>query len=65
MVGLVVVVVIVFLKTWRASIIPLIAVPVAVIGTFAAMAAVGFSLNNLSLFGFVMQSLAKLAGAHL
>ncbi len=48
---LVVLVVLLFLQTWRASVIPLLAVPVSLIGTFAAMAAVGFSLNNLSLFG--------------
>jgi multidrug efflux pump len=53
-IGLVVVVVIVFLQTWRAAIIPLIAVPVSLIGTFAVMAAMGFSLNNLSLFGLVL-----------
>jgi multidrug efflux pump len=53
-IGLVVIVVIVFLQTWRAAIIPLIAVPVSLIGTFAAMAALGFSLNNLSLFGLVL-----------
>ncbi len=51
---LVVLVVIVFLQTWRASIIPLIAVPVSLIGTFAVMAMMGFSLNNLSLFGLVL-----------
>jgi multidrug efflux pump len=51
---LVILVVIVFLQTWRASIIPLLAVPVSLIGTFAAMAAMGFSLNNLSLFGLVL-----------
>ena len=51
---LVALVVLVFLQTWRATIIPLIAVPVAVVGTFAAMAALGFSLNNLSLFGLVL-----------
>jgi hydrophobe/amphiphile efflux-1 (HAE1) family protein len=51
---LVAVVVLVFLQSWRASIIPLIAVPVAIIGTFAVMAAIGFSLNNLSLFGLVL-----------
>ncbi len=51
---LVVLVVIIFLQTWRASIIPLLAVPVSLIGTFAAMAAMGFSLNNLSLFGLVL-----------
>ncbi len=52
--ALVVLVVIVFLQTWRASIIPLLAVPVSLIGTFAAMAVMGFSLNNLSLFGIVL-----------
>ncbi len=51
---LVVVVVMVFLQTWRASIIPLIAVPVSLVGTFAVMLAVGFSLNTLSLFGLVL-----------
>jgi multidrug efflux pump len=51
---LVVLVVIVFLQTWRASIIPLIAVPVSLIGTFAVMKVFGFSLNNLSLFGLVL-----------
>src|SRR4029450_6844301 len=49
--ALVVIVVIVFLQTWRASIIPLIAVPVSIIGTFALMLAFGFSINALSLFG--------------
>jgi hydrophobe/amphiphile efflux-1 (HAE1) family protein len=53
-IGLVVIVVLVFLQTWRASLIPLIAVPVSLIGTFAAMTAFGFSLNNLSLFGLVL-----------
>ena len=53
-VGLVVLVVLLFLQTWRASIIPLIAIPVSLIGTFAAMAALGFSLNMLSLFGLVL-----------
>lgn len=51
---LVVVVVIVFLQTWRASIIPLVAVPVSVIGTFAVMWALGFSINTLTLFGLVL-----------
>jgi hydrophobe/amphiphile efflux-1 (HAE1) family protein len=51
---LVVIVVIVFLQNWRASIIPLLAVPVSLIGTFAVMQAFGFSLNNLSLFGLVL-----------
>jgi multidrug efflux pump subunit AcrB len=51
---LVALVVLVFLQNWRSAIIPLIAVPVAIIGTFAAMAAVGFSLNTLTLFGLVL-----------
>ncbi len=53
-VALVVIVVIVFLQTWRASIIPLIAVPVSLIGTFAVMHLLGFGLNALSLFGLVL-----------
>ena len=53
-VALVVVVVIVFLQTWRASIIPLLAVPVSIIGTFSLMLAFGFSINALSLFGMVL-----------
>ncbi len=51
---LVALVVLVFLQNWRAAIIPLIAVPVAIVGTFAVMAGMGFSLNNLSLFGLVL-----------
>jgi multidrug efflux pump len=51
---LVVIVVIVFLQTWRASIIPLLAVPVSVIGTFGIMYVSGFSINTLSLFGLVL-----------
>jgi multidrug efflux pump len=51
---LVAIVVLVFLQNWRSAIIPLVAVPVAVIGTFAAMAAIGFSLNTLTLFGLVL-----------
>ncbi len=51
---LVVLVVIVFLQNWRASIIPLLAVPVSLIGTLAVMLVFGFSLNNLSLFGLVL-----------
>ena len=51
---LVVLVVILFLQTWRASIIPLVAVPVSLIGTFAVMHMFGFSLNALSLFGLVL-----------
>lgn len=53
-VALVVVVVILFLQTWRASIIPLLAVPVSVVGTFAAMHVLGVSVNALSLFGLVL-----------
>jgi multidrug efflux pump len=51
---LVVLVVVVFLQTWRASIIPLVAVPVSLVGTFAIMLGLGFSLNTLSLFGLVL-----------
>jgi len=51
---LVVFVVVLFLQNWRASIIPLVSVPVSLIGTFAAMKAFGFSINNLSLFGLVL-----------
>ncbi|MCU7373930.1 efflux RND transporter permease subunit [Paucibacter sp. O1-1] len=53
-VALVVLVVILFLQTWRASIIPLLAVPVSVVGTFAVMHLFGFSINALSLFGLVL-----------
>ncbi len=53
-VALVVLVVILFLQTWRASIIPLLAVPTSIVGTFAAMYACGFSINALSLFGLVL-----------
>lgn len=52
--ALVVFVVILFLQNWRASIIPTLAIPISLIGTFAVMAAFGFSLNNLSLFGLVL-----------
>jgi multidrug efflux pump len=48
------IVVLAFLQSWRATLIPLIAVPVAIIGTFAVMAALGFSINNISLFGLVL-----------
>jgi len=51
---LVVLVVILFLQTWRAAVIPLVAIPVSLIGTLFVMAAAGFSLNNLSLFGLVL-----------
>ncbi|SDC63998.1 multidrug efflux pump [Bradyrhizobium brasilense] len=53
-IALVVLVVILFLQTWRASIIPLIAVPVSVVGTFAVLYVLGFSINTLSLFGLVL-----------
>ena len=53
-IALVVLVVIVFLQTWRASIIPLLAVPVSIVGTFAVMLGFGFSINTLSLFGLVL-----------
>jgi multidrug efflux pump len=51
---LVVLVVLVFLQTWRASLIPLVALPVSLVGTFSIMLALGFSLNTLSLFGLVL-----------
>jgi multidrug efflux pump len=51
---LVAIVVLIFLQGWRAAIIPLIAVPVAIIGTFGVMAVAGFSINNLTLFGLVL-----------
>ncbi len=51
---LVVVVVIAFLQTWRAAVIPLLAVPVSIVGTFAVMYGLGYSINNLSLFGLVL-----------
>src|SRR5437660_9469985 len=51
---MVAVVVRVFLQYWRSALIPLVPVPVAVIGTFSVMAALGFSLNNLTLFGLVL-----------
>ncbi len=53
-IALVVLVVILFLQTWRASVIPLVAVPVSVIGTFGVLYALGFSINTLSLFGLVL-----------
>ena len=49
-----VLVVILFLQTWRAAVIPIVAIPVSLIGTFFFMALFGFSLNNLSLFGLVL-----------
>src|SRR5207244_12563996 len=48
---LVALVMLVFLQNWRSALIPLVAVPVAIVGTFAVMAGMGFSLNNLTLFG--------------
>ncbi len=51
---LVAAVVLLFLQNWRSAVIPLVAVPVAIVGTFAAMAACGYSLNNLTLFGLVL-----------
>ncbi len=51
---LVVLVVILFLQTWRAAVIPLIAIPVSLVGTFFFMSMFGFTLNNLSLFGLVL-----------
>ncbi|MEJ8854685.1 efflux RND transporter permease subunit [Variovorax robiniae] len=53
-IALVVLVVILFLQTWRASIIPLLAVPISVVGTFAVLHVLGFSINALSLFGLVL-----------
>jgi HAE1 family hydrophobic/amphiphilic exporter-1 len=53
-VALVALVVIVFLQSWRAALIPILAIPVSLVGTFAIMAALGFSLNVLSLFGLVL-----------
>ncbi len=51
---LVALVVLLFLQNWRSALIPLVAVPVAIVGTFAVMAVIGFSLNNLTLFGLVL-----------
>ncbi len=53
-VALVALVVLVFLQNWRSALIPLVAVPVGIVGTFAVMLAMGFSLNNLTLFGLVL-----------
>ncbi|HSK41915.1 MAG TPA: multidrug efflux RND transporter permease subunit [Arenibaculum sp.] len=53
-VALVVLVVLLFLQTWRASIVPIIAIPISLVGTFAVLSALGFSLNVLSLFGLVL-----------
>jgi len=52
--ALVVIVVLVFLQGWRPAIIPIVAIPVSLVGTFAIMAALGFSINNLTLFGLVL-----------
>ena len=51
---LVVFVVVIFLQTWRASIIPVIAIPVSLIGSFVILSVLGISLNNLSLFGLIL-----------
>jgi hydrophobe/amphiphile efflux-1 (HAE1) family protein len=51
---LVVLVVVLFLQTWRAAVIPIVAIPISLIGTFFVMSAAGFTLNNLSLFGLVL-----------
>lgn len=51
---LVILTIFIFLQTWRATIIPVVAIPVSLVGTFAVMQAIGFSLNNLSLFGLVL-----------
>src|SRR5208337_2263386 len=54
------IVVLVFLQDWKAMILPMIDVPVSLIGTFAVMAALGFSLNNISLFGLVLENIERL-----
>jgi hydrophobe/amphiphile efflux-1 (HAE1) family protein len=53
-IGLVVLVVIIFLQSWRAALVPIVAIPVSLTGSFAVLAAFGYSLNNLSLFGLVL-----------
>lgn len=53
-IGLVVLVILLFLQNWRAAIIPILAIPISLVGTFAVMSAMGFSLNNLTLFGLVL-----------
>jgi hydrophobe/amphiphile efflux-1 (HAE1) family protein len=53
-IALVALVVLVFLQNWRAALVPLLAIPVSIVGTFAVMAVFGFSLNNLSMFGLVL-----------
>ncbi|MFT5540225.1 MAG: hydrophobe/amphiphile efflux-1 (HAE1) family protein [Alphaproteobacteria bacterium] len=52
--ALVILVIMIFLQTWRAAVIPIIAIPVSLIGTFSVMSAFGFSVNNLSLYGMVL-----------
>jgi HAE1 family hydrophobic/amphiphilic exporter-1 len=52
--ALVILVIMIFLQTWRAAVIPIVAIPVSLIGTFSVMAAFGFSVNNLSLYGMVL-----------
>ncbi|WP_163071617.1 efflux RND transporter permease subunit, partial [Acinetobacter baumannii] len=51
---LVVVVVVIFLQTWRAAVIPIVAIPIALVGTFAVQLALGYSINSLSLFALVL-----------
>ncbi|MFT4937426.1 MAG: hydrophobe/amphiphile efflux-1 (HAE1) family protein [Paraglaciecola sp.] len=53
-IGLVVLVILVFLQNWRAALIPILAIPISLVGTFAVMSVLGFSLNNLTLFGLVL-----------
>jgi multidrug efflux pump subunit AcrB len=53
-IALVVLVVLLFLQRWRAAVIPILAIPVSLVGTFAAMSVLGFSINNLTLFGLVL-----------
>jgi len=53
-IALVVMVIIIFLQSWRAAVIPIVAIPVSLIGTFAVMSVFGYSLNNLTLFGLVL-----------
>ncbi|MCR9093144.1 MAG: multidrug efflux RND transporter permease subunit [bacterium] len=53
-IALVVLVIVIFLQSWRAALIPVVAIPVSLVGTFAVISAFGFSLNNLSLFGLVL-----------
>jgi hydrophobe/amphiphile efflux-1 (HAE1) family protein len=53
-IGLVVLVIMIFLQNWRAALIPIIAIPVSLVGTFAVLSVLGFSLNNLTLFGLVL-----------